>query len=256
LAAIETTVVSVRTSGDAADDITVEQRGAEIVIRGRPTIGSAFGGRSDLRIDVTLPVGSTLAGRLGSADLIATGHLGAARIRSASGSVRVADVDADTVIETGSGDVAVGSAGAELRARAGSGDIEIGWVTGALAVIAGSGDVRIGVAKATASVKSGTGDIELAEAHGDVTAGSGSGSVTVHQLRRGTLRATTASGDIVVGVPAGVPVWTDVRSVTGDVESDLEGAGRPAAGQDHLEIHATSVTGDVRLSQLAAPTPA
>lgn len=249
--ASETTDVTVRVSGSGADGISVEQRGGEIIIRDRPTSGRPFSGRADVRIDVTAPAGSRLAARLGSADLVATGRFDSARIRSASGTIRVAALDADSVVETGSGDVAVERAGGELRARAGSGDIEIRRVVGALAVLAGSGEVRIGVAEHGGSVKSGAGDIVIAEAHGDVTAGSGSGSVIVEQLLRGTLRATTASGDITVGIPAGVPIWTDARSLTGTVESDLEGAGRPAAGQDHLEVHATTVTGDVRLSQLS-----
>ena len=50
--------------------------------------------------------------------------------------------------------------------------------------------------------------------------------------------AKNASGDVRVGIPAGVPVWTDVSSVTGQVHSDLQGAGEPAEGQDYIELRA------------------
>lgn len=253
LDAIQSTDVSVRLSGAGADDITVEQRGDEVVIRGRDTIAGLFTARGDVRIDVWLPVGSNLATRLGSAQLVTTGRLGGARIKSGSGDVRIAELGADSVVETGSGDLAIEHAGGDLRVRSGSGDNEIGRVVGVLSVVAGSGLVRVGAAEGGAAVKSGSGDIELGQVQGEITAGSGSGTVAVEKMRRGVLRVTTASGDVSVGIPAGVPVWTDVRSATGDVESDLEGAGRPAAGQDHIEIHATTVTGNVRLSQLRVP---
>ena len=45
-------------------------------------------------------------------------------------------------------------------------------------------------------------------------------------------------------------MWTDVSSVSGHVRSDLVGAGQPEEGQDYLEIRATTVSGDVTLTQL------
>jgi hypothetical protein len=45
-------------------------------------------------------------------------------------------------------------------------------------------------------------------------------------------------------------VWTDVNTVTGSVASNLESAGKPAEGQDYVELRATTVSGDVRLVQV------
>ena len=52
-----------------------------------------------------------------------------------------------------------------------------------------------------------------------------------------------------VGVPAGLPVWTDVSTVTGSVSSDLEGAGQPADGEPFLALRARTVSGDIYLEQ-------
>ena len=68
-------------------------------------------------------------------------------------------------------------------------------------------------------------------------------------MHRGQLQAKNVSGDIRVGIPAGVPVWTDVSSVTGEVTSTLEAAGRPDEGQDYVELRAKTVSGDVHLEQ-------
>ena len=53
-----------------------------------------------------------------------------------------------------------------------------------------------------------------------------------------------------VGIPAGTPVWTDVNTVTGSIASNLESVGKPVDGQDHVELRATTVSGDVRLVQV------
>jgi hypothetical protein len=52
-----------------------------------------------------------------------------------------------------------------------------------------------------------------------------------------------------VGIPSGVPVWTDVSTLTGSVTSNLVGAGEPAEGQPYVELRAKTVSGDVRLEQ-------
>jgi hypothetical protein len=53
-----------------------------------------------------------------------------------------------------------------------------------------------------------------------------------------------------VGIPAGTPVWTDISSLTGRIHSTLSGAGQPAEGQDHVEVRATTVSGNVSLVEL------
>jgi hypothetical protein len=45
-------------------------------------------------------------------------------------------------------------------------------------------------------------------------------------------------------------VWTDISSLTGRIHSTLSGAGQPAEGQDHVEVRATTVSGNVSLVEL------
>ena len=59
-----------------------------------------------------------------------------------------------------------------------------------------------------------------------------------------------ASGDVKVGVPAGVPVWTDVSTITGDIRSSLQSAGEPTEGADHVELRAKTVSGDIVVTQV------
>lgn len=245
----ETTETEIHVEGRDADAVTVEQRDEQIVVIGPPRRVALFGG-PELEVRVTMPLDSDLATKLGSADLVATGRYGAARIRSGSGDVRVEQLTDDAVVETGSGDVEVESALGHLRVRAGSGDVTIGRTAGSLVVSTGSGSVKVDATEDTAAVKSGSGDIDVQDAHTDVSTLTGSGDLHVRRIRQGTVKAKAASGDIHVGVPAGIPVWTDISCLTGSVRSNLEGAGQPEEGQPHIEIRATTVSGDITLSQL------
>ena len=50
--------------------------------------------------------------------------------------------------------------------------------------------------------------------------------------------------------PRGLPVWTDISTMTGQVRSDLESAGPPADGAPHLEVLARTMSGDVVLTHV------
>lgn len=248
--AIETTETEVHVAGRAADDVTVEQRGDQIVVLSPPLRGGFFGTSHDLRVTVTMPLDSDLGAKLGSADVVATGRYGAARIKSGSGDIRLGDLTDDSVVETGSGDIEIAGSTGHLRIKAGSGDVAVGRAVSTVVVSAGSGSVQLGAAEDTASIKSGSGSIQVRDAHTDLSAVTGSGDVYVGQIHRGAVKAKAASGDIHIGVPAGVPVWTDISCISGNVRSNLQGAGQPEKGQDYIEIRATTVSGDVNLSQL------
>ena len=241
------TVIDV--DGEYADEVVVEQRGDQIVVLAPHRRTGLFGSRNDLRVQVTLPTGSELATKLGSADVTATGRLRAAKIRTGSGDVHLADVDEEALVETGSGDIEIGSAGGELRIKSGSGDIEVDHVAGAGSIATGSGDVQIATAAGAVQVRSGSGDLRIRDARSGVELNTASGDVYVDLAHRGRVTTKNVSGDINVGIPSGTPVWTDITCVTGSVSSNLSSAGEPAPGQDYVELRAKTVSGDIRLEQ-------
>lgn len=246
----DVTDTTVTVDGKTADDVIVEQRGNQIVVLAAQRRAGFFGGSNDLTVSVVLPTDSELATKLGSADLDASGRLGTAKIRSGSGDIHVAVLGADALIETGSGDIEVASVLGDLRVKSGSGGLEVDALGGSASVSTGSGDVEVGIARGEVIVKSGSGDMRVREAHTDVALSTASGDLTVDLLHRGSLQATNVSGDIRVGIPANVPVWTDISCVTGSVSSNLDGAGQPEEGQDFIEVRAKTVSGDIVLAQL------
>ena len=246
----DTDETQVNVDGPDADQVIAEQRGDQVVVVAPHKRGGFFNSSSDLHVTVIVPSNSELVTKLGSADLVATGSYGSARVRSGSGDVRVEDLGAESVVETGSGDIELEDAHGDLRIKSGSGDVDVRRLRKSAVVSTGSGNVTFGITEHDVIVKSGSGDVRVAEAHTDLSVSTASGDVVVGVIREGKLKAKAVSGDVLVGVPAGVPVWTDISAVSGQVSSTLEGTGQPEDGQDYVEIRATTVSGDIRLEQL------
>lgn len=242
---VATTTVDV-TGRDAADT-TVEERGRQVVVLAPRNRVGFRGGEDNLTVHVTMPHGSSLATKLGSADVTAHGRLGETRVKTGSGDVTLGHVEGKALVEAGSGSISIDEITDDLRAKTGSGDVEIGRAAGTTSVSTGSGDVTIGAAPLPLTAKSGSGDLRVREAGSDVTLTTASGDLVVDSMHRGQLQAKNVSGDIRVGIPAGVPVWTDVSSMTGHIRSSLQGAGQPEDGQDFVELRAKTISGDIHL---------
>lgn len=244
----EVSTTTVVVEGRDADTVDVHDRDGEVsVVAPRGGLLSAFDG--PLHVTVTLPLHSAVATKLGSAGVSVAGPASAVRLRTGSGEVRVQAVSAPSSIDCGSGDVRVDGADDELRVRTGSGDVVVQRADGELAVSTGSGDVHVATAAGPLLVKTGSGDLRVEECDGDVSFTSGSGSMAIGSTRRGRVSGKVATGDVRIGVPAGVPVWTDITSLTGRIHSTLAATGQPVEGQDHVEVRAATVSGNVSLVQ-------
>lgn len=236
--------------GRDADRVTVDQSGRRIDVIAPKQRGGIFTGDVGLDITVRLPAGSEVSAKTGSADVGLHGRLHTVMIRTGSGDIEVESTAAETVLESGSGRIRVGTTAADLRVKTGSGDVVVGTVGGAAQVASGAGDVELGVVRAPVNVKTGSGSLRVDEALADVQHTSGSGDLEIRSATSGKVFGKGASGDIRVGVPAGTPVWTDLGTVTGRIQSSVTGAGEPQPGQHHVELRARTVTGDIVLTEV------
>ncbi len=246
----DTTETRVALTGADADDAVVELDGEELRVIAPKRRGGFLGGERGLDIAITVPTSSELVAKLGSAGLSATGALGATQVRSGSGEVRLELLDGPCLVETGSGDLVVADAGQPLRVKSGSGEVTVGTTAQAVSISTGSGDVRIRYAGGPTVVKTGSGSLRIDRARTDVGLTTGSGDLEIASISAGRVQVRGASGDVRVGVPAGLPVWTDVSTVSGRIHSTLEGAGRPEDGADYVELRAKTVSGDIVLAQV------
>jgi DUF4097 and DUF4098 domain-containing protein YvlB len=192
-------------SESAVDDARVELRGDELTVEVKKR-------RADVRLRVRAPERSALRARTASGDLRTRGSLGAVEVKTASGDVELASVDA-------------------LDAKVASGDVEVGQV---------ARDAR---------VDSASGDVEIREAGGDVTVRTASGDQEVRSVAEGRVELTSASGDIRVGIKQGSRLWIDARSMSGDVSSEVE-IGDEADAEEVgplVEVQVTAMSGDVEV---------
>ena len=247
--ATDTTETRVEVSGPDAEQTVVQLDGDRLDVIAPRARGGFLGGERRLDIVVTLPSDSDVVTKLGSADLRCTGRVGNAQLRTGSGDISVEAVGGAALVETGSGDLTLDHAFGPLRVKSGSGDVLLGTTDNEVAVSTGSGDVQIREAGGATAVKTGSGDLRIGHAATDVGLTTGSGDLEIASVAAGRVQVKGASGDVRIGVPAGLPVWTDVTTVTGEIRSSLAGAGQPEDGAPYVELRAKTVSGDIVLTQ-------
>ena len=236
------TIVEVVQLNDAAaeiiDEVRIEQRGSGAVLVDVPDRRSGFGlfrSSPDFGVRISCPERSTLDTKTASADVSARGTYAAVRIRTASGDVEVDRADRAVEVQSASGDIeVVGAGSAELNTT--------------------SGDVRIAEVRGQLRASLVSGDLAVTDARASVEASTVSGDQRLDAVQRGVIALRSVSGDVTVGVRRGANVWLDVRSMSGDTESELDLTGdAPEAGQAEVELRINTVSGDVsiRRSSLA-----
>ena len=248
--ATETSETHVEISGRDAPHVMVRQDGRQIAVVGPKQRGGFFGADNRLDVRITVPIDSDAVLRTGSADIAVHGTIGTGQVKSGSGDLHLDTVTGPLLAETGSGDIRVERAAGALKMKSGSGDVVIGDSAGVASISTGSGDVRVASSNGQTVVKTGSGDLEVGDSTHDVSLTTGSGDLVVSRAHRGRVNAKGASGDVRIGIPAGTPVWTDITTVTGDIRSNLTGAGRPEEGADHVEVRARTVSGNVVLAEV------
>jgi hypothetical protein len=199
-----------------------------------------------IEVVVRLPRASRADLRLDSARLEATGELGAVRLKSGSGEARL-DTAASLDAILGSGALRVKQVNGPCDVKTGSGRIEVGEAAGETRMTTGSGAVHVDRAKGPLTVMAASGATEVGEAEAGADLTTASGRIIVDRVGQGRVRARTASGSVDVGVAGGAAAWLDVRSVSGRMESDLEGAEPPTEGARKVELSINTVSGRIRL---------
>ncbi|WP_163573318.1 DUF4097 family beta strand repeat-containing protein [Fodinicola feengrottensis] len=182
-----------------------------------------------LRVTVTAPRGSSVESRVHSADLRTVGVLRDVHSRSGAG---------DTVIETATGDVNV---------ECGSGNVEVDQIHGRLRYHSGSGDLRVARRRRSPhrELRQRRIRIEAIRAGAKITAASG--AIEIERAYAGEVSVQAASGNITVGVPAGVGVFIDATAMSGRASSELPVTDKPASGRPELSLRLRSLSGNVRV---------
>ena len=219
---------------DAADRVRVELSGdGRRLSVWAPDRRGPFGRGARLGITVTVPAGSRLTSRAASAELTCRGTLAEAEVHTASGEASLDEVTGRVEVHSASGGIRVGAAGA-------------------LSVRTASGAVRADRAAGDVDVHSASGRVHVGQAEGSVRVRTASGDIAVEEAIRGTIELAAASGDLRVGVRAGVVALLDLTTVSGRVRSELPVDDTPPVGGAELEIRSHTMSGNVLVTRAAA----
>lgn len=255
------TIVEVRPSDPTkkADVNAAEQTRVEYV-RGHLLVSGPRGWRQwmsrrgesiDVRID--LPAGSAVRVDAGVAALRCIGRMGECRGKTGVGDLQL-DEAGPVELRTGAGDVTIGRAVGKVDLVTGSGAVRIARVEGTAVVKNSNGDTWIGEVDGDARVSAANGTISVDRAQEGIVAKTANGDVHLGEVMRGAAVAQSAFGRVEVGIRDGVAAWLDLHTRFGNVQNDLDASERPGAGEDAVEVHASTSYGDVIIRRsLASP---
>lgn len=191
-----------------------------------------FGNTPPLDIRIVVPAGSTVTANSGSADISAQGRLADVAMNTGSGNLQADQVEGNADLKAGSGDMRLGSVTGDLHTKSGSGNLEVNRA-GSVSATSGSGDIQVGAIAGSAEIK------------------GASGNIAIGSVQRGSVVANTASGNVWVGVAAGVAVRLALSSISGDVSSDLPVDDQAPEGGPAVDLRLNTVSGDVSVTRAA-----
>jgi hypothetical protein len=186
------------------------------------------------RVVIRVPRLSDVEVRSASGDVELRGTLGAVRARTASG-----DVDAEHVgrleANTASGNARVAAASGDASFNTASGDVSVGRVEGRLTASLASGDLRAEWTGGSVDVGTASGDVSIARCDGD------------------EIVVKTVSGDIHLGLPAGIRVEPEIATLSGRTTlPQPAGAAASDAPRRVVRVRLRSVSGDIRIERVGS----
>lgn len=217
--------IEVTLESGAAGDFEISKVGDRVTVR-HPSRWS-LRGRS-CRLLVIAPPLSDVSVDSASAEVRLSGKFGVVRVRTASGDVDI-DLAARLEVTTASGDVACAGVDQDASFTSISGDCTVTRVGGRLEASLTSGDLR---------VERCTGDLQF---------GSTSGSARVGCCNGNDISLRSISGDVRLGLPAGIRVEADLSTVSG--RAHLPDAAPSTGERRPVRLKVKTVSGDIRLER-------
>jgi DUF4097 and DUF4098 domain-containing protein YvlB len=183
---------------------------------------------------------------------------GPVKAEAASGSIRVSHIERQTQLSTLSGSIRADGIGGDIRANSASGTVTVSNIKGDVRISALSGSTQISKPGGRVDASTASGSVDVEGATGDVKAHAASGRVNVQGNPGGSSYwdLKTASGSVILGVPASANFHLAAEAVSGEIKTDIpvivEEQGkhslRARVGNGNggrIEVH--TVSGEIRL---------
>ncbi len=211
---------------------------------------SPRGGGESIDVRIELPTGSQLAGAAGVASVHVTGRLGECHFKTGVGEIQIDHATGPVDLKTGAGDITVGQTDGPAQITTGTGSLRLRNIGGTGVVKNSNGDTWIGEVASDLRVNAANGKVVVDRAQASVAIKTANGDIRVGEMMRGAIVAETACGSVDLGLRDGVAAWLDVSTRLGTVQNDLEGADRPDAGEEPVEVRARTSFGDITIRRV------
>ena len=196
-----------------------------------------FSGSPHLTVEITVPAGSSIEGKIGAGNISTVGPLDGCDVRTGAGELRVEQA-AKTTLHTGAGAVQAGRIGGPLQITSGSGSIRVGTLEGAGFIKNSTGRTTLGEVEGPLTVKSSTGDVTIEQLNGSADIKCAHGEVRIDRVGTGEVKIEGGYGSIEVGVPEGTAAWLDIASRHGTLRNELQQASAPVESDRTVAITA------------------
>ena len=126
-----------------------------------------------------------------------------------------------------------------------SGQIRVRQIDGSAAIKNLNGVSWIGEVRGDLRCNSANGDITVDRALGAVAAKTANGAVRIGEVVQGSVELGTAYGELEVGIREGTAALLDARSSYGTVRNTLTASGGPEPSDKTVEVRARTSYGDI-----------
>ena len=218
---------TVQLDSGSADDWQVILLGDSLVIRPAGRRARA------VRMLVEVPPGTDVEVKSVSADLTLAGALGATRIHTVSGDVRIDSVS-------------------RLDVNSVSGDVRATLVAGDASLTTVSGDVDVREVAGRLTASSSSGDIRVSKVADDLSIGTTSGAVRCDCARGASVGVKCISGDVVLGLPAGIRVEPDISTLSGRTTLPKPSGAAPVSAPRVVRVRLRTVSGNITIERVTA----
>ncbi|WP_030686648.1 DUF4097 family beta strand repeat-containing protein [Streptomyces sp. NRRL B-1347] len=226
----------------AAEQVEISCVDGRLTVKG-PKQRSVFGKSGSVEVTVELPSGSDVRGTTAAGAFWTQGRLGDCRFESSAGDIHVAETGA-AFLKTGFGAVRLQRATGDVVVEA-AGQVDLGDITGTATVRNHQNDTSIGEITGDLRATTANGNIYVGVAHAAVDAKADNGSIKLGDVARGRVTMEAAIGDLEVGIRDSSVAWLEANSQFGAVRNALGSAAGPAPGAETVEISARTGYGDI-----------
>lgn len=235
---------SKRTDVMAAEQTRVEYSDGKLLVKTpKRWQYSFFSDCGSIDVAIELPVGSQVQGHTSMGDFRCTGRLSECRFKTAMGNIQVEQVGALQLSTTGH--VTVDQAAGHTEVTTASGAVRIGEIDGSAVIKNSNGDSWVGEVTGNLRVNAANGGISVDRAHATVEAKTANGDIRIGEVMRGSVVLGTAYGQLEVGIRQGTIAHLDLSSMFGRVRNDLDTSDGPGPSDETVDVRARTSFGDV-----------